>query len=59
VLRISPLASIAATDEQPVAIERAGAGLSLALAQLIVQRHGGTVSECRRDDAWSGYRCSL
>jgi signal transduction histidine kinase len=59
VLRIAPHSAIDATDEHPVVIERAGAGLSLALAQLIVQRHGGTMTECRRDGAWAGYRCSL
>lgn len=59
VLRIAPHAALDATEEQPVVIERAGAGLSLALAQLIVQRHGGRVTECWREGTWAGYRCSL
>jgi signal transduction histidine kinase len=59
VLRVAPLASLDATDERPVIIERAGAGLSLVLAQLIVQRHGGQLVECWRGGGWAGYRCSL
>lgn len=59
VLRIAPRVAIEATDEQPMVVERAGAGLSLALAQLIVQRHAGTVTDCWREGAWAGYRCTL
>lgn len=46
-------------DVRPVAIERAGAGLSLALAELILQRHGGGVVECWQPGVWAGYRCWL
>ena len=59
VLRIAPHGSLEATGEQPVVIERAGAGLSLALAELIVKRHGGGVTECRTAEGWMGYRCWL
>lgn len=59
VLRIAPRPLLDATSEQPLAIERAGAGLSLALAEAIIQRHGGGVVECWLTKEWAGYRCWL
>lgn len=58
-LRIAPQTRLDAADERPMTIERAGAGLSLALAELILQRHGGGVVECWQPGAWAGYRCWL
>ncbi len=48
-----------ATTERPVALGRAGAGLSLALADLIVQRPGGRLLERWAGEEWAGYVCVL
>ena len=60
VLRIAPgdlLDSPAA--ERPPAVERAGAGLSIAMADVIITRHGGRLAERWVGDVWAGYVCRL
>jgi hypothetical protein len=60
VLRIGPQHLLdAAVEERPPALERAGAGLSIALADLIVTRHGATLLECWAGTEWAGYECRL
>jgi signal transduction histidine kinase len=60
VLRIGPQPLLdAAAEERPPALERAGAGLSIALADLIVRRHGGTLLERWAGTEWAGYECRL
>jgi signal transduction histidine kinase len=49
----------AATLEKPPAIERAGAGLALAQAALLIERHGGHLAERWVGDVWAGYVCRL
>jgi signal transduction histidine kinase len=41
--------------EQPATVERAGAGLSIAIAARIVESHGGSVVELWDDEGWKGY----
>jgi signal transduction histidine kinase len=45
--------------ERPAALERAGAGLSIALADLIVKRHGGALVERWVGEVWAGYEVRL
>lgn len=45
--------------ERATNIERAGAGLSIALADLVVHRHGGRLAEAWSDSGWVGYDCVL
>ena len=60
VLRIGPRQLLDATaEERPPTLERAGAGLSVALADLIIKRHGGTLLERWAGTEWAGYECRL
>ena len=60
VVRIVPHPLLdAATTERPPALERAGAGLTIALAALLVQAHGGHLAERWVGEVWGGYRCWL
>ena len=49
----------AAVTERPPALERAGAGLSIAMADLIVTRHGGLLVERWAGEVWAGYEARL
>jgi signal transduction histidine kinase len=58
VLRIVPHHLLdAATAERPPDLARAGAGLAIALAVLLVQRHGGHLAERWLGEVWAGYVC--
>ena len=60
VLRIGPQQLLdTLAEDRPAALERAGAGLSVALADLIVRRHGGTLLERWAGKEWAGYECRL
>jgi signal transduction histidine kinase len=60
VLRIGPQQLLdAAAEVRPPVFERAGAGLSIFLADLIVMRHGGTLLERWAGTDWAGYECRL
>lgn len=41
--------------ERAPRLDRSGAGLTLALAELTVRRHGGALAERWIDDSWAGY----
>lgn len=49
----------AATVEKPPVLERAGAGLAIAQASLLIERHGGLLAERWVGDVWAGYVCLL
>ena len=55
VVRIAPGDWLEAAVERPPALERAGAGLSIAMADLIVKRHGGLLVERWASEVWAGY----
>ena len=53
-ISLAPLRGSAAAG-RPARLERSGAGLSLATADLIVRLHGGTLAERWTEEAWAGY----
>jgi hypothetical protein len=55
-VRIGPAAGLDDdAEDAEILVERAGLGLGVALADLVVRLHGGTVAERRRGGVWSGY----
>jgi signal transduction histidine kinase len=53
-IAIAPELDAEGEDEEPM-LERAGLGLAIALAELLIRMHGATLTERRHGRAWAGY----